>query len=343
MIAHQLEDTGFREATLWSTPIRDLGLTIEGTRLEPILEEFRHELALAGFRRLTPKFYLSTEWGVPFETVAIAIPFYLARTELLEMHAFRTGHVEGRDREEILRYLRHEMGHVVNYAYRLYDTPEWEALFGSMSEPYEDDYRPVPFSRKHVRHLPGWYAQKHPDEDWAETFAVFMTPGADWRAEYATRPEALAKLEYCERTVGALLDRDPVVVDDELDEDVGELEYSIAQFYRDLAEGEARIAVNLDTMLKSIFPPSTDWNDAAQSRPASGLIHRLEGDLLGNIYRWTGHIPERTRVLVQHLAARGESLGLTYRESDEAAATVALTTLVTSLAMNYVQSGSYLR
>jgi hypothetical protein len=341
MIASQLEETGFREATLWSTPIRDLGLTIEGTRLEPILEEFRRELAAAGFRRLTPTFYLSTEWGVPFETVAIAIPFYLARTELLEMHAVRTGHVEGRDTEEILRYLRHEMGHVVNYAYRLYDEAEWEALFGSMSEPYDDDYRPVPFSRKHVRHLPGWYAQKHPDEDWAETFAVYLTPGLDWRGEYATRPEAMAKLEYCDRTVRALLDRDPVVVDDELDEDVGELDYSIAQFYRDLAEGEARIAVNLDTMLKSIFPPSADWNDAAQSRPAGELILRLEGELLGNIYRWTGHFPERTRVLVQHLAARGDSLDLTYR--DASAATVALTTLVTSLAMNYVQSGSYLR
>jgi hypothetical protein len=343
MIATQLEDTAFREATIWSTPIRDLGLTIEGTRLEPILEEFRRELASAGFRRLTPKFYLSTEWGVPFETVAIAIPFYLARAELVEMHAVRTGHVEGRDREDILRYLRHEMGHVVNYAYRLYDDAEWEALFGSMSEPYEDEYRPVPFSRKHVRHLPGWYAQKHPDEDWAETFAVYLTPGLDWRAEYSTRPEALAKLEYCDRTVRALLDREPVVVDEELDEDVGELDYTISQFYRDLAEGEARIAVNLDTMLRSLFPPSTDWNDAAQSRPAGELILRLEGELLGNVYRWTGHFPERTRVLVQHLAARGASLDLAYRAADEAAATVALTALVTSLAMNYVQSGSYLR
>jgi len=343
MIATQLEETGFREATLWSTPIRDLGLTIEGTRLEPILEEFRRELAQAGFRRLTPRFYLSTEWGVPFETVAIAIPFYLARTDLLEMHSARTGHVEGRDGEEILRYLRHEMGHVVNYAYRLYDEAEWEALFGSMSEPYEDEYRPEPFSRKHVRHLPGWYAQKHPDEDWAETFAVCMTPGLDWRTEYAYRPEALAKLEYCERTVRALLDREPVVVDDELDEDVGELEYSIAQFYRDLSEGEARIAVNLDTMLRSVFPAVVERGDAALPRSAGALIHRLEGELLGNVYRWTGHFPERTRVLVHHLAARGDSLGLAYRVGDEAAATVALTALVTSLAMNYVQSGSYLR
>jgi hypothetical protein len=342
MTAPHLEDTGFREATFWSTPIRDLGLTIEGTRLEPILAEFRHELEAAGFRRLTPRFYLSTEWGVPFETVAIAIPFYLARPELQEMHAERTGHVEGRDGEDVLRYLRHEMGHVVNYAYRLYDDANWERLFGSMSEPYEDEYRPVPFSRKHVRHLPGWYAQKHPDEDWAETFAVYLTPGLDWRAEYATRPEVLAKLEYCERTVHALLDRDPVVVDDELDEDVGELEYSLAQFYRDLSPGASRLGLTLDTMLRSVFPGGSTADAAAPLRTAAGLLHRLEGELLGNVYRWTGHFPERTRVLVDHLEARAESLDLRYRAEEEVAVTVALTTLVTSLAMNYVQSGAYL-
>ncbi len=343
MTAPHFEATGFREATIWSTPIRDLGLTIEGTRLEPILAEFRRELEAAGFRRLTPRFYLSTEWGVPFETVAIAIPFDLARIELEEMHAQRTGHVEGRDREEILRYLRHEMGHVVNYAYRLYADKEWERLFGPMSEPYDDDYRPVPFSRKHVRHLPGWYAQKHPDEDWAETFAVFMTPDLDWRSEYAARPAALAKLEYCARTVQSLLDRDPVVVDDELDEDVGELEYSIGQFYRDLSPGDSRLGLNLDTMLRSVFPARTGHESAAPLRTAAGLLHRLEGALLGNVYRWTGHFPERTRVLVDHLQSRAENLDLRYRAEDEGSVTVALTTLVTSLAMNYVQSGAYLR
>jgi hypothetical protein len=343
MTAPHLETAGFREATIWSTPIRDLGLTIEGTRLEPILAEYRRELDALGFRRLAPRFYLSTEWGVPFETVAIAIPFYLASTELEAMHAERTGHVEGRDPEELLRYLRHEMGHVVNYAYRLYDDAEWERLFGPMSEPYEDEYHPVPFSRKHVRHLPGWYAQKHPDEDWAETFAVFSTPGLDWRAEYATRPEALAKLEYCARTVPELLDRDPVVVDDELDEDVGELEYSVDQFYRDLSPGEPRLALNLDATLRSIFPSRPTPNRPELSRTAAGLLHRLEGDLLGNVYRWTGHFPERTRVLVDYLESRAEHLDLRYRAEEEASVTVALTTLVTSLAMNFVQTGAYLR
>src|SRR5574338_969388 len=126
----------FHESTLWSTPIRDLGLTSEGTRLEPILAEFDAELAGAGLTRVRPRFYLSTEWGVPFETVAIAIPFYLAHPELTALHAERVGLVEGFDRADILRYLRHEMGHVVNYAYRLYDEEEWVKQFGSITQPY---------------------------------------------------------------------------------------------------------------------------------------------------------------------------------------------------------------
>jgi len=173
----------FEEAHLGDRPIRDLGLRIEGTPLEPVLTEFERELDAAGIVRVRPHFYLSSEWGVPFGTVAIAIPFYLARPDLTELHAERTGHVEGMGRWELLRYLRHEMGHVVNYAYRLYEREEWVRCFGAITQPYREEYRPEPFSRRYVRHLPGWYAQKHPDEDWAETFAVWMTPGLDWRAE----------------------------------------------------------------------------------------------------------------------------------------------------------------
>src|SRR4029078_1632315 len=169
------------------------------------------ELRNVGLTRVRPRFYLSTEWGVPFETVAIAIPFYLARPELTALHAERVGLVEGLGRADILRYLRHEMGHVVNYAYRLYESEEWVERFGAITQPYEDDYRPEPFSRRFVRHLPGWYAQKHPDEDWAETFAIWMTPRFDWRAAYADWPDALAKLDYCHRTMAMLKERDPDV------------------------------------------------------------------------------------------------------------------------------------
>src|SRR4051794_32548078 len=139
-------EPSFQEARLGDRPIRDLGLTIAGTALEPVIAEFESELERAGIRRVRPRFYLSTEWGVPFGTVAIAIPFYLARQDLTALHAERTGHVEGLGRADLLRYLRHEMGHVVSYAYLLYEDEDWVRCFGSMTQPYREEYRPEPFS-----------------------------------------------------------------------------------------------------------------------------------------------------------------------------------------------------
>ena len=335
----------FHESNLWSTPIRDLGLTIEGTRLQPILAEFEEELHQRGLTRVRPRFSLSTEWGVPFETVAIAIPFYLARPDLTALHAERVGHVEGFDRADILRYLRHEMGHVVNYAYRMYDEEEWVKQFGSITQPYGEDYRPEPFSRRYVRHLPGWYAQKHPDEDWSETFAVWMTPGFDWRKEYGGWPVAAAKLAYCERAMASIRDRDPVVTAADLDEDVADIEYSLGHYYRDHPAGQADTPPGLDGALLAIFEdvgPDSGLSLDGPLAPADQLIRRLEPELMANVFRWTGHFPERTRVLLRYLADRAGQLQQGYARTRETAAIVALTTLVTGLAMNYVQRGSYL-
>jgi hypothetical protein len=334
----------FHESNLWSTPIRDLGLTIEGTRLEPILNEFEGELRQAGVTRVRPRYYLSSEWGVPFETIAIAIPFYLAHPDLTALHAERVGVVEGFDRTDILRYLRHEMGHVVNYAYRLYDQEEWVKQFGSITQPYYEEYRPEPFSRRYVRHLPGWYAQKHPDEDWAETFAVWMTPGLDWRAEYGGWPVAYAKLTYCSRTMALLRERDPLVTNSELDEDVGSIEYSLDQYYGRTASSPGELPPGLDGALRAIFEDlgSSDGGSPGDLRPAADLIRRLEPELMANVFRWTGHFPERTRTLLRYLADRASQLGQGYPASREDSAIMALTTLVTGLAMNHVQRGSYL-
>jgi hypothetical protein len=344
-VAMSSEPLRFHESNLWSTPIRDLGLTIEGTRLEPIVSQFQEELRRAGITRVRPRFYLSSEWGVPFETIAIAIPFYLAQSELTALHAERVGHVEGFDRADILRYLRHEMGHVVNYAYRLYDQEEWVKQFGSITQPYIEDYRPEPFSRRYVRHLPGWYAQKHPDEDWAETFAVWMTPHSDWRAEYGGWPVAYAKLAYCSRIMAELADRDPVVTNTELDEDVGDIEYSLDQYYGRGEISAADLPPGLDGALRAIFEDlgaSEGLSLHSPLRPAADLIRRLEPELMANVFRWTGHFPERTRVLLRYLADRAAHLDQGYPADREDSAIIALTTLVTGLAMNQVQRGSYL-
>jgi hypothetical protein len=324
-------------SSLGGKPIRDLGLTIAGTPLVPILDALRAEMATAGLRRLHPHFYLSTEWGVPFETVSIAVPFFLARPDLTAIHLERTGHVEGMGVADILRYLRHELGHVVNYAYRLYDDGEWVRLFGAITQPYVEEYRPRAFSRRHVRHLPGWYAQKHPDEDWSETFAVWMTPGSTWRDDYATWPEALEKLEYCDRTIRRIGATEPLVTAVESDEAVEDIDDTLDDFYADADEPDIELPPGIDGVLRSIFE---DLEGAGE--PAAALFSRLEHNLVASVYRWTGHFPERTRALVRHLAARATVLGLAYPTGREDAAAVAITAFVTALAMSYVQHRSYL-
>ncbi len=337
-------DKPFHEAHLGTTPIRELGLKIGGTSLEPIIAEFEAELQRDGVRKVKPRFYLSTEWGVPFGTVAIAIPFYLARPELKKFHAERAGHVEGTSPADILRYLRHEMGHVINYAYRLYEQEECIKRFGSITQPYVEEYRPEPFSRNYVHHLPGWYAQKHPDEDCAETFAIWMTPNLDWRAEYAHWPKALAKLEYCDRTMAVLAEREPAVTAADLDEDVGDLSFSLEQYYRNDLLTKLEPAPGLDGALRTIFEEWKVVNEKnpVPQKPAAALILRWEQSLMANVFRWTGHFPERTRQLLRHLAERADALHQAYPEDREEDALLALTTLVTALTMNHVFRGSYL-
>lgn len=338
------EPSRFQEANLRTQRIRDLGLAIEGTRLEPVIAEFEAEVAKLELAHLKPSFYLSTEWGVVFGSMSIALPFYLAHPELEALQVEQVGHLEGAGRAEILRYLRHEFGHVVNYAYHLYEVDEWVRQFGSITQPYLEEYQPKPFSRRFVRHLPGWYAQKHPDEDWAETLAVWMTPGKDWRRIYKSWPTALGKLEYCERLMLSLRQREPVAVVQEKDQEVGELSYSLQEYYSQLDGAQDALPPGLEGALTAIFEDlgAPEGSPQAPRRSAAALVRSMERELVSNVYLWTGHFPERTRALVRQLADKAEELEQVYPAEREATLGVAITTFVTALAMNHVHRGTYL-
>jgi hypothetical protein len=341
------------EDRLLDTPIRDLGLAIPGSRLGPLIDRFYRELVGAGVVRLRPHFYLSTEWGVPFGSISVSVPFYLADDDLIALHARRVSFLEGAGRGDLLRYLRHETGHVVNYAYRLYDRADWTAIFGPIGLDYEEDYRPEPFSSRYVCHLPGWYAQMHPDEDWSETFAVWMTPGYDWKAAYAGWPVALAKLTFCDDLMREINGRDPEVVAEDPDEEVGGIAYTLRQYYEGrgdggpIGTGEAVDPVDsgpvfapaYDASLRGIFEDFGDIEDpstAAPRRGAADLIRRLERNLATDVYRWTGCFPERVRPLIGQLADRAEAMHQMYPEDREVDVVVALTSLVAALAMDHI-------
>lgn len=325
--------------------ICDFHLRLEGSPLEPVIARFRQELAAHGIVRLEPRFYLSDEWGVSDGSVAIAIPFYLADDRLRRIQQRKGGIVEGIDPEDILRYLRHEMGHVVNYAYRLYETEEWTRLFGPMARPYIDSYRSVPFSMDFVRHLPGNYAQKHPDDDWAETFAVWMTPGLDWHDLYSDAPGALRKLQYCDATLTALRDRDPDVIVVDLDGKVDDLAITLQEFYGPPELEGVPLPRSLDGDLRGIFAPWAGiWTPPDQGRRGSGAaLLRRNLDLLANtVYRWTGVEPEVLAPLLAHLARRAQTLDLAYPMAERDTVLMQLAAFVTTLAMNYTYKGTFI-
>lgn len=181
--------------------VGQLPLQIDG-RLAEVLDQLKNELVMKGIKWL-PRFYLGdADFWTPNMGTAVNVPWYLADDVMW-------GLVNAQDTrytpEEVLAILRHETGHALGYAYGLFMRPEWREAFGAMSDPYRDEFPIDPASRDYVQHLHvmeanpnAHYAQKHPDEDWAETFAVWLDPGSRWRETYADWPVALAKLEAVE-------------------------------------------------------------------------------------------------------------------------------------------------
>lgn len=180
--------------------LRDLPVQIAGTWLELRVARLYRELAARGLH-FQPHVWLSEEWFTPDEVPGFAIPFYLAHPRLIKLERRQMLEVEGGTEKECLRIMRHEAGHAIDNAFRLYDRRRYRLLFGSFTRPYPNWYKPEPHSRDYVLHLPAWYAQAHPAEDFAETFAVWLgTPAARWRKQYAGW-RALRKLEFVDQVM----------------------------------------------------------------------------------------------------------------------------------------------
>ncbi len=187
----------------------DLNLELAGSPLMALVHKVYDELAARGVP-LRPHCWLGEEWFTPDGVPGFAVPFYLVHPRLARLERRMMREVEGGNRNWCLRILRHEVAHAVDNAYRLRRRADWRRTFGSPSKPYPTSYRPRPGSRRHVQHLGQWYAQSHPTEDYAETFAVWLKPRARWRKEYADWP-ALKKLEYIDALMASLQDRAPPV------------------------------------------------------------------------------------------------------------------------------------
>lgn len=315
--------------------IKDLKLHLSGTPLERHIQQLYTELEAKGlfFR---PECYLSDQWGCPSGVPVIGIPFYLADPNLHSIEEELGGGAESE--AEIQMYLRHEAGHAFNYAYRLYDTDEWRKLFGDYSKPYRENYKPHPFSRKYVVHISGWYAQKHPDEDFAETFAVWLTPGSDWAKRYAGWG-ALKKLQYVDELARRIGRAPPVVQIAERDLDVEQMEETVLDHYRQRQLEErvdVRLRDHLDQELSGLFE-----GPGAAAAKAETLVRAERQSLLQSVSHYTGVGRPVVKALVDHLLERTTTLGLTVHLDKTREYLTRLTCLVTALAMNYLYTDRF--
>jgi len=291
----------------------DLGVTLEDSLLEPPLEQLRAELAARGLD-FRPHSWLSGEWFCPDGVPGFAIPFYLAHPRLARLEEKQTLEVEGGTPEWCLRILRHEAGHAIENAYHLRQRRRRQALFGRSSEPYPKFYLPRPYSRSFVVHLDGYYAQSHPDEDFAETFAVWLTPGYPWTERYAGWP-ALRKLEYVDATMRELAGVPPPVQTRRTVDPLWRIRKTLRAHYREkrrLYGLDRRKAYDEDLLRLFTAPPGD------RDRPtAAAFLSRNRPELRRRVARATGEYQYTIDRLLKSIIIRCRQLGLRLSRSEE--------------------------
>jgi hypothetical protein len=335
---HAFEKIPAAVQELLSKPIRDFALKLEGSPLERFVQQLYRELDRKRLTRFHPTCYLTDEWGCPSGEPVIGIPFYLAAPDLARLEREMN---DLEDAREIMMYLRHEAGHAFNYAYELYKTPRWRELFGPFRRAYRDNYRPIPFSRQYVRHIAGWYAQKHPDEDFAETFAVWLTPGSHWRKRYHGWG-ALSKLKYVDRIARQLANTDPIRSQGCTDVTVEQMNSTVAEFYqRSLNETLSIADLALDADLLDIFNVSKRRRKAV--RQAADALHQHRKAVVDKITYWTGVQRPLVKTLVELIESRVGELGLRVDVTREAEHLTEFIVYVTALSMNYLTRGRFVQ
>jgi hypothetical protein len=324
------------DADLMKVRLCDLGLTIEGSWLEPRIATLYDELAARGLS-FRPHFWLSGEWFTPDGVPGIAIPFYLAHPRLMRLEKTQMLEVEGGTPEWCLQILRHEAGHAFDNAYDLRRRTRRLRLFGRPSTPYPDFYLPRPYSKSFVLHLDSWYAQSHPDEDFAGTFAVWLTPESDWRARYADWP-AFRKLKYLDDLMREIAGQPPVNATRRRLEPLERLRTTLGRHYARKRKHYGLEYPNFyDRDLQRLFSAAPEY---ASHPRASRFIQRMRRDVRRLVAEWTGSYQYTIDQVIEDMITRCNELNLRLKYPEDRTKQD-FTILLTVQTMNHLHSGRH--
>ncbi len=325
---------GLSDDELLQMRICDLKLKIAGTELESRIETLYGELAAKEIT-VKPHCYLGEEWFCPEGCATIAIPFYLAHPRLKKLEDKMMLEVEGGTESWCLRLLRHEMGHVLNHAYLLEKNKKWQKLFGPPSLEYSESYRARPYSKRFVRHLDGWYAQSHPEEDFAETFAIWLTPGLDWRHEYRGW-KALEKLEYVDKLMSKLAGKPPLIFRKIKMGEATRLRSRLSGYYKRRRRAYAQDFPDFfDADLKKLFAEATA---APDNERAASFIKHSSKMILNAVSVWTGEPKITLARVLRELTERCAELDLRLKSQS---AGIEISAYLATLASHYRLTGNF--
>ncbi len=319
--------------------ISKLGLAIDGTPFAPLVQQLYSELTQKGLA-FHPPCHLGDEWFVPVGIPAIFIPFFLVDERLHELERKIILEVEGETPEWFMKLIRHEAAHAYAYAFQLFKKRKWQRTFGRTSaEETPSFYRPRPYSRSFVVHLDDWYAQSHPDEDFAETFAVWLTPGLDWRNRYAGW-KALHKLEYVDELMRSLAGKPPVTAPEYRVADHDCLGVKLKTYYaRKRKAYEHSFPDFYDNDLRQLFDGAPD---ATGRVLASDYLRRHRHQLTNAVCQWTNENRYRVDQLLVRLIERCDALGLRIKAYDPKQ-NLHVAAYITTLVMNHLFTGKFKR
>jgi hypothetical protein len=330
-----------KDEELLKMRVCDLGVRIEGSWLEERVRLLHHELAQKGLI-LQPQIYLGDEWFSPEGMVAIAIPFYLAHPRLMALEKKMMFDVEGGNEGWCQKLLRHEAGHCFDHAYGFSKTRKWRKLFGSPDQEYAPEmYRPKPYSRSFVKHLENWYAQAHPDEDFAETFAVWLAPQSNWRMEYSKWPVALEKLSYVDEQARLSANKPFILPGKNLPFSAARMKTTLEHYYaRRKREHADEYPDFYDGDLRKIFNGGPEL--PRRETGAAGFMRRNHKLIVESVSRWTGERKYPVQKLVKKLEDRCEKLDLRLG-ADAAHTNLNVAAYLATLVTNYLHTGKFKR
>ena len=314
----------------------DLGLTLNGSGMEDRIDQLYEELAERGLS-FRPHCWLSDEWFSPDGVPGIAIPFYLAHPRLMRLERKQVLEVEGGNQDWCMKILRHEAGHCIDTAFRLRRRKKYRQVFGRVSAPYPDYYRPKPYSRSYVLHLDMWYAQSHPVEDFAETFAVWLRPRSRWRTQYRGWP-ALRKLEYVNETMDSIMKRKPLVNSRAHVDPMRSLKKTLREHYTNKrAHYGLEHPSFYDRDLRRLF---SDKPEHSKNATACSFLRRCRTDLRKSVAKWTGEYQYTIDQVLSEMIDRCRELKLRLSTNEDQAKRDT-TILLTVQTMNYLHEGNH--